>query len=161
VSEGVVAMGIVHTKRVGMTRERLAQILATYGSHPNRWPANERQAAVALLATHEQAQQVLAQEAELDAILAVAPTVEPSHRLRERILRAAPSAPTAWSDRLDRWASGLWPMGRSYQPLGALAAAAALGIAVGLVLPSQDTDADSSDLGDGTYEAFADLGDLP
>src|SRR6266702_3414702 len=62
-----------------MTLQRLQQLLDAYGADPERWPAEERLAALALLAHSPEAQtqreQVAHPSAELAArILAAAPT---------------------------------------------------------------------------------------
>ena len=121
--------------------ERVEQMLAAYGADPRAWPDDEREQALALVAQDPALQQRMDQERELDGLLACAPAVDPSRDLPGRIIEAAPRASLGWMDRLDAWASGLWPLGRNWQPVGALVAAAVLGVATGFLLPQNDADA--------------------
>jgi hypothetical protein len=51
------------------TRERLLEIIAAYGAEPGRWPAAERSAAEALLATSAEARSALEAARGLDRLL--------------------------------------------------------------------------------------------
>jgi len=73
-----------------MTPARLHAILDAYGADPARWPAAERDAALALLARSAEARRHHDQAARLDAALDAAPVDVPSPALAGRILRAAP-----------------------------------------------------------------------
>jgi len=73
-----------------MDAHRLDQILEAYGGDPARWPAHERAAAEALLASAPELRARLAAAARLDALLAAVPAIEaPSAALRERVLASA------------------------------------------------------------------------
>jgi hypothetical protein len=52
-----------------MTRERLLEIIAAYGAEPGRWPAAERSAAEALLATSVEARSAREAALGLDRLL--------------------------------------------------------------------------------------------
>lgn len=145
----------------GLDQKRFEQMLAAYGSHPDAWPTEHRQGAQALLEASAECRQLLAQEAVLDGMLDQAPAHEPSRGLRQRVLDAAPRVSNSWAQRLDRWASGLWPLGRSWQPVGVLAVAAALGIVAGFQLTALDPEQDAADVASVALDDFADLGDLP
>ncbi len=71
-----------------MTLQRLQQLLEAYGANPERWPLEERAAAVALLARSTEARAKQAEAARLDTLLDLAPVVQPSEELAARILAA-------------------------------------------------------------------------
>ncbi|WP_022661488.1 hypothetical protein [Paucidesulfovibrio longus] len=89
-----------------MTRNRLARILEAYGGNPSRWPEAERAAALALLESLPDAQQLREQALRLDLLLDASPETEPSPELRTAVLSARPrrSAPRfrllPWRDRI-------------------------------------------------------------
>jgi hypothetical protein len=152
-------MGSPSDKHDRMDQARFEQIVAAYGSRPAAWPQEQRDAALAFMEASEEARALLEQESRLDLMLDAAPSIEPSRALRERILQAAPRPRSSLADRLDRWASGLWPFGRNWQPAAVLATAAVLGIAAGWMAPNSELDADSSDVAGLALDDFADLGD--
>jgi hypothetical protein len=118
-----------------MTPERLKQILEAYGSEPTRWPANEREAAKALLDDLPQARTWLEEARRLDGLLdgwSVAPAPA---ALAARILSAIAQAPR--NPSLLAWLSGLWPRPLRLATLGGFACAAALGFALGLNSPAE------------------------
>ncbi len=78
------------TDRPHMSLARLQAMLEAYGAQPERWPADERDAARALLARSPQAQRWREVSAQLDAVLDLAPADAPSPALLERILAAVP-----------------------------------------------------------------------
>lgn len=73
-----------------MTLQRLRQLLDAYGATPDRWPAEERAAALALLASSVEARAQRDAAARLDTLLDLAPVVPPSVELAARILTATP-----------------------------------------------------------------------
>ena len=112
-----------------MTRERLAQLIEAYGADPARWPESEREDALALISSSPQAAALRLRAAALDGLLDQASAHEPSPELKAEILARA-AAP--------RWravSSTLWPFGPIWRPAAALALAAVLGLATGLVAP--------------------------
>ncbi len=141
---------------------RLQQIVAAYGSRPSRWPEKERDSALVLLQSHPEIQSILEQESDLDAWLDLAPDLAPSANLHARVIAAALQPRASWVERVNRWAAGLWPIGHNLQPIGALAAAAILGLATGFLAPTSD--AASSDAWDSevlVIDDDIDDGDLP
>jgi hypothetical protein len=79
-----------------MSLERLRALLDAYGANPDRWPPEERAAALALLEQSPQAQRWRDASARIDALLDHAPGFEVSATLIDRILAAAPTpAPSA------------------------------------------------------------------
>jgi len=73
-----------------MTLQRLRQLLDAYGATPDRWPTEERAAAVALLASSVEARAQQDEAARLDVVLDLAPPVSPAAALADRILAATP-----------------------------------------------------------------------
>jgi hypothetical protein len=88
-----------------MTLERLQAIIDAYGTSAIRWPADERQAAEALLAESAAARTLLAQAVDLDELLDVAPALIPTPQLRAAILAAAPRSamPSRFGRLGDAW----------------------------------------------------------
>ncbi len=74
-----------------MTLQRLQQLLDVYGANPERWPVEERAAALALLARSTEAQAQQHEAARFDALLDLAPVARPSEELAARILAAQPA----------------------------------------------------------------------
>ena len=72
-----------------MSLERLRALLDAYGANPDRWPPQERTAALALLEQSPQAQRWRDASDRVDALLDHAPGVEVSATLIDRILAAA------------------------------------------------------------------------
>ncbi len=136
-----------------MDLERLKQIIAAYGADPDRWPAEERPAAEALLRRSSQAQACLAEEARLDALLDEIPAGEVSPALAARIVAALPAEPAVERsqpaaslgqqvrDRLSALLDGEGGMdwlagGGMMRPASLLGGAALLGLATGLFAPA-------------------------
>jgi hypothetical protein len=74
-----------------MTSERLRQLLDAYGAGPDRWPPEEREAALAFLENSSEARAERDRAARLDAVLDRAPAEQPSPGLTERVLAASPA----------------------------------------------------------------------
>ena len=148
-------------KAKGLGQERVEQILAAYGAKPEHWPAAERPGMLAELEVSSQAQARLAEEQELDRALEHVATCEPSAKLRAAILQAVPAPKRSWSSALDAWAESLWPTRRVWAFGGALAAAAVLGVATGLVSPDTDSAAADTDVAAVAFDDYAQLGDVP
>ncbi|MBI4516918.1 MAG: hypothetical protein HY699_14000 [Deltaproteobacteria bacterium] len=77
-----------------MTATRLRELLAAYGADPERWPLEERDEALALLAQSEQARRWQEAGSQLDSLLDLVPAKMPSPELLERILAATPPTRT-------------------------------------------------------------------
>ncbi|AXB76640.1 hypothetical protein [Novosphingobium sp. P6W] len=103
-----------------MTPERLSRILTAYGSSPERWPGDEREAATRLLAQVPDAQARARGEQALDALLARHRVPAPHAALVGRTLAAF--APVSGLSVLRSWWARL-----------ALAGAAIAGIAAGVL----------------------------
>ena len=128
-----------------MNAERFKLLADAYGANLDRWPANERAAAVAFMGEDPDAPVWLADAESLDRLLGAAPSPAPSAVLREEIIASAPRAKAGWMRR------GAWMSGAG------LGAACVLGVVVGanlsgLYLEEATTDvtADVSTVFDGT-----------
>jgi hypothetical protein len=107
---------------------RFESLATTYGGDIGRWPVAEREPAKALtLADPIRAREILAAEAELDALLDGAPAAMVSDALRERVLASAP--------RLRGRTNG-WTRWLTSTPIltGAAAAAACAGLMFGVLM---------------------------
>jgi len=103
-----------------MNAERFKLLADAYGADLDRWPANERDAAVAFMGEDSNAPVWLADAESLDRLLNQAHLPTPSAVVRERIIASAPRAARAGQMRRGAWVSG-----------AGLAAACVLGLVVG------------------------------
>jgi hypothetical protein len=109
-------------------------IVDAYGSEPEDWPAEERDAALALAGSSLDAARALAEARSFDAMLRASAFAAPvgQHRLaflQARIMSQARPAPGTWIGRwfgLELTPRQLWPS------LAGLAVAAMLGFGLGL-----------------------------
>ncbi len=108
---------------------RLETVLAAFGADPNRWPMEERIELRDMVDTDPTAQQLIHDAAALDAMLDLAPPPLPSPELAADILHVEPGS--SWR----QWCAILWPFGGIWQPIGGLAAAAALSVVLALTVP--------------------------
>jgi anti-sigma factor RsiW len=126
-----------------MSLARFETLLEAYGGQPARWPAAERAAAEALLASNPTARALHARAAELDALLDKLSAPQPSPALRARILAQAPRP--ARPRLLSRLAQAMLPAGPvpyGWRPAGAaLAAALVLGMLTGGLQDVSDEEA--------------------
>lgn len=86
-----------------MNTLRFIEILQSYGASPARWPVSEREAMNAFAGKFSDAQTLLNEQAQLDAVLDLHIAPAPSEFLRARILGAAAKSaaiPKAANDRL-------------------------------------------------------------
>ncbi|MES1990288.1 MAG: hypothetical protein V4441_04965 [Pseudomonadota bacterium] len=126
-----------------MTMQRFSEIVDAYGALVHRWPADERDAALALLADSAEARDRVQAAGELDAMLDAAPAPAPaSPDLVARIMAARPRAiaviAAARQSKDGFWkslVSEIWPYGSPALPAGALAASIVLGVSFGLSAP--------------------------
>ena len=119
-----------------MKLSRLSAILEAYGADPERWPLEEREAALALTKSSVPAARALAEARMLDSVLLqqnvadIAEETEPFTLLHSAIVSRARLRPTqTWFGQwfgFDLAPSQLWPS------LAGLALASVLGFAVGL-----------------------------
>ena len=70
--------------------DRLHDVLDCYGADPGRWPAEEREAVLALLARSAEARRYRDEVADLDRALDMTHVEPPSTALAARVLAAAP-----------------------------------------------------------------------
>ena len=134
-----------------MKLSRLSAILAAYGADPERWPEEEREAALALTKSSVPAARALAEARMLDAVLQqqsfpdISEETEQFTLLHSAIVSQARRRPThTWFGRwfgFDLAPSQLWPS------LAGLALASVLGFAVGLGgMLQADTDHDGDEI---------------
>lgn len=93
-----------------MDARRFESLLDAYGAEPRRWPADERRAAEAFVATAA-GRVSLAAHLELDHWLDTSKRPQPSTALREAVLARAPrpgfwNAAAAWLGPARAWAPG-------------------------------------------------------
>ncbi len=116
-----------------MSLERLGEILDAYGASPNRWPADERGAAVLLLDGSEAARRAHAKAMRLDVVLDQAEPPPPSPELVGRIHKLRPSRPG-----IAGWLFGLGGRGGKWLQPASFALTAVIGIVIGLAIPRGD-----------------------
>jgi len=126
-----------------MELTRLAELLDAYGGDPGRWPAAERDAALALLASSPVARAQQQAAALLDAGLDAYSVAPPSAALRAAVIAASPRPRVGWRASL----AGLWQDLGGWQLAGpAFAASLALGALVPMWLDQAATDLPDEDL---------------
>src|SRR3546814_12762738 len=108
-----------------MNLERVADLIAAYGTNPQRWPATERQAAQSLLAASAEAQRLVQEALAFDALLSTSPlpAIEPSAALRSRIMaqiRPAPNSLSAWRSQIADASCLRLPRGPFLPPLATI-----------------------------------------
>jgi hypothetical protein len=131
-----------------MTPKRFRELTETYGAKPKRWPAAERDDALAFMKTHPvETREALAGAADLDRVLERHAVSPPSAELRERIAASAPGATPMRRRALPWW------QGVGFAGLG-LAGALAGALMIGVVLP---IDAQDNDHGAYAVTAFNDI----
>lgn len=109
-----------------ISAERVRAILAAYGGAPQRWPRDEREAALALIEADPSLGMDMAEARDLDATLALHPE-PPELTINPLAIAAAARAASVPPGKVGaRHRSGFWPRAAS------LAAAAVLGFAVGV-----------------------------
>jgi len=124
------------------------QLLEIHGSHSERWPEALREPLARWLESSEAARVRWAEATELDAWLAAVPEIEPASDLVARI--ASLPALHPHPERL-----GWWPFGNPLAPLLAWGAAAALGVALGVIAaPELDFELNPGDDGDAVAEVL-------
>eukprot|EP00435_Cladocopium_sp_Y103_P076924 s1_g663.t1 len=104
-----------------------------YGAEEARWPEADREAVRKLIAADPVLARQQAEEAELDALLDLAPVEAPSYALQGRILSVQKDEGVGGLGFVKQVLDVLWPYGSSAIPAGALAASIILGVASGAV----------------------------
>ena len=143
-----------------MKPRRFRKLLSSYGANPERWPEDERAAAVALLATSSEARALRDRAETLDRMLDTYRVDAADDGLRGQII-AAPHNPVFAPVEIDpkagrrdvRW-RGIWPQ------FAALAGACVLGFVIGTSdlaasgEPDSETDLASLIFGDDDLEGM-------
>jgi hypothetical protein len=86
-----------------VTIDRLRDLLDAWGASADRWPADERAAALALILRSPEARALRDEAARLDAFLDADPIDAPSDDLVARVLAGAPKPPRARVIHPARW----------------------------------------------------------
>lgn len=132
-----------------LDQDAFERLLDTHGSHLDRWPASAREALGDLLERSPAARSRWEEERRLDALLDVAPAVEPTPALLARIASLPALHPrqarAAW-----------WPFQSSLAPLFAWGAAAVLGVVVGVSQAPEPARGDADVIAELGDEARAD-----
>lgn len=137
-----------------MSIARLAEIVDAYGGRPERWPASERAAALALIKTKPEARDLVREGLRLDnaleSVLAVAPSID----LRARILRdfeiarkrsAAASTASRFGAIVERIRDAVWPGVPVWKLASALAVSLVIGLVAGTIIPAEFASRDEND----------------
>jgi len=120
-----------------MNHVRFTAIIESYGANPDRWPADERDAAMAFSGTHADAAALLNEAAELDQFLDGFKLPEAAMpRIRIRGHRGRP-------DIIEQFLNWLTPSiddlaGTLWRPAVVACLPLLLGIAIGIGFPSDD-----------------------
>ncbi|MFV3073867.1 hypothetical protein [Niveispirillum fermenti] len=129
-------------RETAMGMATFRSLLEQYGAAPDRWPAEWRGPAQALLASTREAHAALRQAAALDGLLDMAPRPDTG---ADRVARVVAGAladlparqpvrrPPPFAQRLRRWVDTLAPV---WPRTAGLAACTAAGILVGTVTPA-------------------------
>lgn len=120
--------------------DRFHDLVAGYGADPDRWPANQRSAAIRSIADCEAARTAWRDAAALDADLDTLPGVDMSPELAEKVIAIAKTPERPTNDILSGAARHALPY----------AAAAAIALVIGLNVPSPFRDATGTALQTGT-----------
>lgn len=115
-----------------ITLDRLQAMLDAYGAEPDRWPAEQRAGAVALIESSDEARAMFEEAAALDGVLdrMPVPSVSPAHMRRMRHL-TMPSRRARAADVLAAVGDWLKP-GSRFAWQSAVAAAAVVGLVAGI-----------------------------
>jgi hypothetical protein len=111
--------------------ERFRALVEAYGTSPERWPESEREA-MREFASSDEARAWLSEQGRVDAWLDEAPEVAPSADLLRRVAEIP-----ARHERASGWA---WPFGRLRNVVAIAAAAAAMGLVVGMTTTDASPD---------------------
>ncbi len=135
-----------------MTPERVLDLIEAFGAETASWPEDIRPAAEALIAARPDLFQSALDEARaLDALLMEEIVPEPSPRLAEAILAAAPNAAPAQNNPLRALARLVFPQGARW-PAGAALASLMMGLVGGYAYASTGAGYDQAD--SAYYTAF-------
>lgn len=138
------------------------RLLDAHGADPAGWPAQDREAALNLVAGSDVAEAMLERAGRLDGLLSRGLAEGAGPDLRRRIVAAASAteAPAARRRPAGRWPLAPWRLGVAT----AAAASVALGIVVGLEVPAiadfYTASEIATDLTAATYGQFAGIEDI-
>lgn len=133
--------------------ERTRAILSAYGANRGRWPAEERAAVEAALGGNNDLCEFCATEAELDAVLAHAPSAGPSAGLRARLIadferfaeRRSMKLRTRLARKLDATKEFVWPGAPWWKPAFAFSLSVVLGVSAALFVLAPLSEYDEGD----------------
>jgi len=144
-----------------MTPERFRTIVEAYGADARRWPETERAAASAWADAHRsEADAMLADAAQLDALLARDVVDAPSAAFVERVIATAPAPVRLAARRPRRFAlpgrrsrrAGVWWSGAAFAGVGLIGGlTGAFAVSFFLVTGSPTTSPSSSAAGESSY----------
>jgi hypothetical protein len=120
-----------------MNETRLLAIIEAYGGDPGSWPESERDSALVLLETSSAGQRARDTAVALDTMLGEAAVAPATLALQTRIAVITEQSITESSD----WTRIFWPFGAIWRPAAGLAAAAVIGLVVGIGAPLDDLNA--------------------
>ena len=140
-----------------MNLDRLKSLLEAYGANPSRWPAEERDAAEAMIAASDQAREALAEASRLDALLDQAPPPPPVDRLGWRLRGIGPRAELMVASTGRRSAFSMTNLARA----AAVVLAIAGGVAVGTAIPGQRGTQTQTVADNGATTRVANASDVP
>ena len=118
-----------------LTADRVRALLDAYGADHGRWPQAERAAAQRLMAADPALAAEVAEAAAVDTLLDALPDPAPGPALRVALKAIPERDRLGWTDRL----AALWPFEAPWRPAAGLAAAAAVGLVIGLATPETST----------------------
>lgn len=86
-----------------MTITRLKEIIEAYGAQSHRWPSDEREQALNLMASSDEAKRLVAEEVWLDGVLENVSEADVSSQFRDQIVESGLNAAVAnqYSDRIE------------------------------------------------------------
>ncbi len=122
---------MTNASEVENAKARAHDVLDAYGADEARWPDADREAVRNAIAADPELSRRLAEEADMDALLAMAPLEPPSYALQTRILAMQKDEGIGGLGILRQIFTLLWPYGSAAIPAGALAASILLGVASG------------------------------
>ncbi len=114
--------------------QRFEQLLQSYGANADRWPIVDHDAALALVQASSDVRRLFDEAAQLDGILDLAVSPEPSAAVAARIVAAAERKP-AWREWLAGIVMEIWPFAGPWRAAAILASSMFLGLALGTVTP--------------------------
>jgi len=125
--------------------ERFEQLLQSYGANADRWPIVERDAALVLVLVSSDARRLFDEAAQLDDILNLAVSSEPSAAAAACIVAAAAHT-SPWRKWLAEIVVEIWPFAGQWRAAAILASSMFLGLALGAVTPPVSAGVDETPL---------------